>query len=116
MATAIEKFLYEDRAVHGVVAFTVSPGTVRLHLAPWAGSQVHTHAVFGEARLTSVEAYPDDHRPLDPPWDVIGFDCYDVGGGRWRFVLHCDVIEWCFEATWPVVSREERPPLPELQR
>ena len=107
MATAIERFLYEDRAVHGVVEFAMSPGVIRLHLAPWAGLQVHTYAVFGEVRLTSVEAYPDDRRPLDPPWDVIGFDCDDLGGGRWRFVLHCDVIEWCFESTWPVVSRDD---------
>ncbi|WP_162671887.1 hypothetical protein [Gemmata massiliana] len=105
MATTIETFLYENRAVHGVVEFTVSPGIVRLHLVPWAGPQVHTYAVFGDARLTYVESYPDEQKPLDPPWDVIGFDCDDLGGGRWGFCLHCDVIEWGFEATWPVVSR-----------
>jgi hypothetical protein len=105
LATAIEHFLYEDRPVHGVVESTVSSGVVRLHLAPWAGPQVHTHATFGDARLTSVEAYPCGHHTLDLPWDVIGFDCYDLGGGRWRFVLHCNVIEWCFEAAWPVVTR-----------
>lgn len=103
MATAIEQALYGRRGTHGVTEFTLTPGVVRLRLEPWEG-QGYTDAVFGAARLTSVECYPDDHDTLDPPWDVIGFDSYDLGDGRWRFVLHCAAIEWCFESSWPVVS------------
>ncbi len=105
--TPIEQLLYDGRGVHGVAEFILSPGVVRLRLTPWQGPQVHTIAEFGEARLTSVEAYPASPESLDPPWDVIGFDGYDLGGGRWRFVLHCDVIEWCFESAWPVVTRAD---------
>jgi hypothetical protein len=64
---------------------------------------------FRDARVTSVEVYADPG-DLDPPWDIIGFDAYDVGGGRWRFVLHCDAIEWCFESAWPVVERADAEP------
>ena len=105
LATAIALFLYEGRGVHGVSEFTASPGVVRLKLTPWEGPQVHTCAVFGEDRLISLDAYPDDRCTLDLPWDVIGFDSDDLGGGRWRFVLHWDAIEWCFESAWPVISR-----------
>jgi hypothetical protein len=103
LATEIEQLLYGRRGTHGVTEFTVSPGTLRLRLTPWEGPG-YTDAVFGEARLTSVECYPLNHSDLDPPWDVIGFDSYDLGNGRWRFVLHCDAIEWCFESFWPVVT------------
>ena len=107
LATPIEQLLYGDRGTHGVAEFTARPGVIRLRLVPWEGPRIHTVAVFGEARLTSVEAYPSAPGDLDLPWDVIGFDCYDLGGGRWRFVLHGDAVEWCFESTWPVVSQED---------
>ena len=81
------------------------PDVVRIHFAPWVEPRVVTRASFGEARLTSVEASPDDVDDLSLPWDVIGFDCYELGVGRWRFVLHCASIEWCFESAWPVIER-----------
>jgi len=94
LATAIERFLYGDPGVQGMTEFAVSPGVVRLHLTPWEGPRTITIAIFNEARLTSLEAYPVNLDDLDPPWDVIGFDCCELGGGRWRFVLHCSSIEW----------------------
>jgi hypothetical protein len=105
LATAIEELLYGNRGVHGVAEFAVSCGVIRVRLTPWAGQPTDTVAVFNEARLTSVETYPIEPDDLTLPWDVIGFDCYDLGDGRWRFVLHCNVIEWCFESRWPVVTR-----------
>jgi hypothetical protein len=107
LATAIEQLLYGGRGIHGVTEFTASPGGVRLRLVPWEGPRVETVAVFGEARLTSVETYPDSPDDLDLPWDVIGFDCEELGDGRWRFILHCDAIEFGFDSTWPAVSRDE---------
>jgi hypothetical protein len=105
LATAIEELLYGNRGIHGVSELAVSCGVIRVRLTPWAGQATDTVAVFNEARLTSVETYPIEPDDLTLPWDVIGFDCYDLGGGRWRFVLHCNVIEWCFESRWPVVTR-----------
>lgn len=111
LATAIERLLYGDRVIHGVAEFTTSPGVVRLRLTPWEGPQIHTVVVFHRARLTSAEAYPANPGDLDLPWDIIGyiigFDRYGLGGGLWRFVLHCDAIEWCFESAWPVVGRAD---------
>jgi len=110
LATDIEKFLYGNLATHGVTEFTLSQGVVRLRLAPWAGRIVHTIAVFRDARITSVEVYATDPGDLDPPWDIIGFDGEDLGESRWRFVLHCDAIEWCFESAWPEVVRADAEP------
>ena len=110
VATEIEKVLYGNLGVHGVTEFAVTAGVVRLRVAPWVGPPVHTAAVFRDARVTSVEAYPTNLGDLDPPWDVIGFDSDDLGGGRWRFVLHCDAIEWCFESAWPAVERADAAP------
>ncbi len=104
MVTAIERLLYGDLGIHGVSEFALSPGVVRLRLAPWEGPSVSTVATFHDARLVSVDAYADGPEDLELPWDVIGFDCYELGGGRWRFVLHSDVMEWCFESAWPVVE------------
>ncbi len=105
MSTAIERFLYGDLGIHGIIGFTAEPGLVRINLTPWEGPKVHTVAVFREAQISSVEAYPDVSGDLEWPWDVIGFDCYGLGDGRWRFVLHCDAIEWCFELAWPTIER-----------
>jgi len=110
VATDIEKFLYGDLATHGVTEFSVSRGLIRLRLAPWAGRIVHTTAVFLDARITSAEVYATDPSDLNPPWDIIGFDAEDVGESRWRFVLHCDSIEWCFESSWPEIAREDAAP------
>jgi len=110
VATAIEKALYGNLGVHGVTDFAVSAGVVWLRVAPWVGPPVHTAAIFRDARVTSVEAYPTNPGDLDPPWDVIGFDSDDLGGGRWRFVLHCASIEWCFESAWPDVERADAEP------
>lgn len=105
MATAIERLLFRGEGVHGVFEFALSPGVVRLRVSPWEGPHVETVADFNEALLTSSESYPDDPGDLDLPWDIIGFDCYELSNGRWRFVLHCDAIEFCFESAWPVVAR-----------
>ncbi len=105
MPTAIERFLYGDLGTQGVTGFTASPGAIRISLAPWDGPKVRTIANFREARLASVEAYPAVPGDLDMPWDVIGFDSYELGDGRWQFVLHCDGIEWCFESAWPAAER-----------
>lgn len=110
MATAIERTLYGEMGTHGVAEFAASPGVVRLRVAPWEGPRVETVAVFGEARLTSVETDPDIPDGVDLPWDIIGFDCEELGDGRWRFGLHCDAIEFGFESTWPMVARDEPRP------
>ena len=58
--------------------------------------------------------YADDAEDLDLPWDVIGIDSYESGGGRWRFVLHCGGIEYTFEAGWPSLSERGTGASPEV--
>jgi hypothetical protein len=105
MPSAVERFLYGDLGVQGVCEFMLSPGVVRLRLAPWEGPRVATVATFHDARIKSVETYADSPDELELPWDIIGFDCFDLGSGRWEFVLHCDAIDWCFESAWPIAER-----------
>lgn len=105
--TAIEQLLYGERGIHGVSEFAISSDGVRLQLLPWEGPQVQTVAVFSEAKLLSVWSNTDDLPNLDLPWDVIGFDCQELGNGRWQFVMNCGAIEFCFDSAWPVVSRTE---------
>lgn len=105
MSTSIEQTLFGGRGIHGVSEFTVSPDVVRLCFSPWEGPQIQTIALFSEARLKTMEIYPDDPSDLELPWDIYGFDGYELGNGRWRFVVHCNAIEFTFESAWPVISR-----------
>ncbi len=81
------------------------PGFLRLRLASWSEPEAWVQAVFANMKLFSVNEYADQSDELDLPWDIVGFDSWQLPGNRWRFVLHCDVIEWCFEAEWPVIEK-----------
>lgn len=105
LATVIERFLHGDSEVQGVTQFAISQGVIRIDLAPFEGPRLVTIAAFNEARLNYAEASADRDDDFELPWQVIGFDGYRLSGDRWRFVLTCMVIEWCFESTWPVVER-----------
>jgi transcription termination factor NusB len=41
---------------------------------------------------------------LEMPWDIIAFDSDRQLNGRWKFVLHCAAVEWCFESDWPFIE------------
>ena len=67
--------------------------------------EVSLEAVFDQAKITAIDVYADDDDDLNMPWDIVGFDCYPLDGGRWRFVLHCGDIEYCFESEWPTLGK-----------
>jgi hypothetical protein len=108
--SAIEQALYGNRGTHGIFEFTLAPGYIRLRAAPWEEPKVWVLAVFADARLAYVEEYADDGEDLDLPWDIIGFDSYELPAGCWKFVLHCSAIEWCFESAWPDIERRPAEP------
>ena len=110
MSSAIEHGLYGDRGTHGVFEFALAPKCMRLRVAPWEEPASWVQAVFFDAKLASVEEYADEEDGLDLPWDIIGFDSYELWSGRWRFVLHCSAVEWCFESEWPVIERRAAEP------
>lgn len=99
----IEKALYGPYGTHGVFEFILAPGTIQLAIAPWEYEDKVTRVLFRDVQLETLDEYakPDS---LDLPWDIIGFDCYEKSNNRWRFVLHCNVIEWCFVSCWPVIE------------
>ena len=106
MAIDIESYLFGDLGVQGVTRFALTQDTICVAFTPFEGPRLVTIATFKEARLTYAEAIADDD-DFELPWQVIGFDCYELVGGRWRFVLNCAVIAWCFESVWPVVERAD---------
>jgi hypothetical protein len=110
LASAIERSLYGNRGTHGVVEFSLTPGRIRLRVAPWDDPTTSVQAVFSNARFSSLDQYADKGDDLDLPWDIIGFDSYEQPHGRWRFVLHCSAIEWCFESEWPVIESKPAEP------
>ena len=105
MTTLIEDLLFVGRGVQTVVRFTQDHRSIRLRICAWGQMEDTTEAVFDHARVTSIEVYADDADGLNMPWDIIGMDCYKLDPDRWRFVLHCGSIEYCFESCWPTVTK-----------
>ena len=99
MSSSIEHALYGDRGTHGVIEFSLVPGSIMLRATPWDKPAEWVKAVFENARFFSLDQYPDKGdkgEDLDLPWDIIGFDSYEQAAGRWKFVFHCKSVEWCF--------------------
>jgi hypothetical protein len=96
MASAIETWLYGSDRPHGIVSFHVSPGQIVIAVAPypWDAREVVTDATFEAAVLRYVQSHsdlsPDD---VELPWDIIGFDSYELADGRWEFVVCCSALE-----------------------
>lgn len=113
--TAIETAMFSDGGTHAVTAFTITPATITMSVAPWTEEAMQalgqytdqtaqTRGHFRAARLISREVMDDDvpqnqEPPL--PWDIIGFDAHDLGHDRWQFVLQCAEIAYVWESAWP---------------
>jgi hypothetical protein len=108
MASEIEKALYGNRGTHGVVEFYLMPKRLVLHVAPWESLEASVVATFQNVRVIGLEAYADPRAmdDLEMPWDIIAFDSDHQLNGRWKFVLHCAAVEWCFESDWPFIEHE----------
>ncbi len=105
MTTAIERELFRSHEAHALLAISLSANHVVVTVAPWSNPTKETEAIFSNAELLSLWA---DSQPLDNeitlPWDIIGFDCYDQGEGRWRFGLTCHAVEFHWQSEWPRIS------------
>jgi hypothetical protein len=82
VSSAIERALYGNQGTHGVLEFTPGEGNILLRVAPWVDLSAWVEAVFANAKCTSVDEYPDEVDGLDLPWDIIGFDSYELPEGR----------------------------------
>ena len=104
MLTKIEQLMFRERNItHAVVSLALTQDKLLLTVAPWGELGSPFSAEFPELKITSLEVYPDEPIDLNLPWDIIGFDSYTLDSERWKFVLHCDSIEYCFESRWPVL-------------
>jgi hypothetical protein len=101
MTTEIENYLFRRNGIHAVVEITLADKRLVVSVAPWDQLAAAVTAEFTKVTITSVDVYADGPDDLNLPWDIIGFDSHLLAQHRWRFVLHCAGLEYCFEATWP---------------
>lgn len=102
----LERFLFDGHVAHGIEEFNLGCDRVRLRLVPWEGERRIADVTFEGAKVLSLsELCEPDEEDLNPPWDIIGFDSYELQGGRWKFVLVCGALEWQWESEWPKVER-----------
>jgi hypothetical protein len=100
----IEAYIYGGDCGHFVTAFNLTNSDVTIEFEPMDNDRpdgaTSVVAVFPNAVLNSYEEDPEWNRqfPLDP----IGFDA-SPSGDRWKFVLHCDSVEWIWESEWPIL-------------
>jgi len=105
MLTKIEEFMFQgDNFTHAVVEFALTQHKLLLTVAPWGDLNSTLSAEFSDYKITSlsVDPNPDEHN-WNLPWDIIGFDSYELQSNRWEFVLHCDCIEYAFESNFPIL-------------
>ena len=102
--TPIEQALFSNSAAHWVADFELTGKTIALVLYPYDRPEIQTRARFESVEVLSIDdSYAD--RDAGLPWDIIGFDSEPLAANRWRFCLHTDAIEYCFEAGWPAIER-----------
>jgi hypothetical protein len=75
-----------------------------LRVGPFSNSsQATASAVQVSFASAVIESIQEDDEERDPwPLDIIGFDCYREDD-RWRFVLNCGNVEWCWNSEWPSI-------------
>ncbi len=106
VASLIEQQIYGSYDVHALLSITLAERRVVVVLAPWSDLAAVTVAVFNSADLRHVWAAHDTRlAEFALPWDIIGFDSADLGGGRWEFVINCINVEFCWRSAWPVAEQ-----------
>lgn len=109
MASQIELHLYRSHGAHALLSITLAERRVVIVVAPWADLSAVIVAVFESADLRHVWAAHDKAEvEFALPWDIIGFDSADLGGGRWEFLVNCIEVEICWRSAWPVVERRSK--------
>jgi hypothetical protein len=101
VASLIEKHLYGHYGTHALRSLTLAEGRVVVEVAPWTELKTVTRAVFGAAELHSVWAPYTPPTEIALPWDIIFFECTELGGGRWEFLVYCSDVEFCWRSAWP---------------
>jgi hypothetical protein len=100
--TKIEAYLFGGNQAHFLKAFVCEDHRVIIVLTPMEpNARGDVTATFADA--TMVSEWTDPEEPAEWPLDILGFDCYQ-SDDRWKFVLHCMVIEWVWESKWPEAS------------
>ncbi|MEZ6140911.1 MAG: hypothetical protein R3B84_10100 [Zavarzinella sp.] len=110
MSSLIENYLYGPYGTHALLELSISVKKVMVSVAPWSDTKAVTVAVFEAAQLQHVCGVTDTQpEEASLPWDIIGFDCTDLGGGRWEFLLFAGGIQFCWQSVWPVSTAQLTP-------
>lgn len=82
VASLIEQQLYGSYGAHALLSITLAVRRVIIEIAPWADLAAVTVVVFEWADLRHVwSAHDKAEAEFALPWDIIGFDSADLGGG-----------------------------------
>jgi hypothetical protein len=103
--TEIETASFIDSSTHRVSSIAYSPARFVVCLHPSQDETFEVRVAFTQVSNMRVDTSHNDGE-LDFPWDIIGFDSKPLAGGRWAFVLHTDMVEFLFQASWPSIERQ----------
>jgi len=104
----LESYLYGDDIIgHAVIAYFEGDETIFFTIAPWPQSNDsdpdlnRKKVVTFDNAVVKYRRIEKEGAILEFPWDIIGFDSYDLGNDNYEFVLICTNIEIVFESFWP---------------
>jgi hypothetical protein len=102
--TEVEEFLFTKLQMNNAAPFlrnlSFSDGTVSIEVVSFPDQTSTVKATFNNAVMETLW-FDDD--PTEWPLDIMGFDCYPLGGQH-RFVLNCSSVEWGWRSDWPTIS------------
>jgi len=102
--TEIEKYLSSEAGTSALFLtnFHFADSRISLRFEPNVDDpQISERVVRASFTSAVIESIDEDEVERDTwPLDIIGFDCYRQGD-RWKFVLNCGGVEWCWNSEWP---------------
>jgi hypothetical protein len=103
----IEQLLFSGagNSAQLLTRFHFADGRVELRFEPVSDDQnKRRRLVAATFKNAIMETVDEDEVERDSwPLDIIGFDCSPCGE-RWKFVLNCGSVEWCWNSEWPIVT------------
>ncbi len=103
--TTIEQALFRNSTAHCISAIDIANDVIAITLHPWERPELTSRARFEGVKILSVDNSYADTDAMELPWDIIGFDSDKLSDDMWRYCLHTDAVEYCFESKWPAISK-----------
>lgn len=102
--TEIEIATFTENSAHWVRSIAYGQSGFAISLSPFNDDSFEVRVVFSQVSDMRIDAsYADGE--LSFPWDIIGFESEKLSDDLWQFVLHTDMVEYSFRASWPIIER-----------